>query len=196
MNLWPWLNTNAGALQSLFALAGIILTVVTIWVLIATWRAIKVQADAARELTKAAVEQTTAAKDAAESARRQAELLTNQLELSTAPLIVVEPDDRPMGSAQKLVNRGPGPAFQVCYWPGGLELMRPGTSRYDFRIDPSTLAPGAFVYVMIPEKSEWRVWTVQYKGIDNQERWTKFYRDENRGQEHIIRIGTETAHLM
>jgi hypothetical protein len=191
--VWCWLNANSEALGSISA-------VLTILVLSVTWFAIKrqataseLQADAARALTKAAVEQTNAARDAAESTRRQADLLSSQLELSTAPLLVVEPDDRPMGSGQRIVNRGPGLAFQVHYWRGGIELTGTGTVRNILPVEPSTLAPDRCVYVSIPE--DWDSLTVQYKGVDLQDRWTLFYRDSNKGQVHVMRKGGREVYL-
>lgn len=192
-SVWCWLNANSEALASVSAF-------VSILVLSVTWFAIKrqataseLQADAARALTQAAVEQTNAARDAAESAKRQADLLSSQLELSTAPLLVVEPDDRQLGAGQMIVNRGPGAAFQVHYWRGGIELTRPGTARTFVPVEPSTLAPGRCVYVSIPE--DWDSWTVQYKGVDLQERWTLFYRNSSKGQVHVMRKSGREVYL-
>ncbi len=202
MNAWCWLNANSGALQSLFAILGAILTVASILVLTVTWRAIKrqaraseLQADAARALTQVAEEQTRAAKDAATSAKTQCDLLSSQLELSTAPLLVAEPDDRPNMRNYKLVNRGQGMAFQVCYWKG-MRDEKPEQVGLVTPTQPSTLAPGIPVYVPIPPG--WSFWTAQYKGIDGQERWTVIYRDVNNGhfrQEHFMRRGPEEIHL-
>lgn len=71
MHVWSWLNTNSGALQSLFAMVSALLTAVTICVLIVTWRAIKTQAAEARALTAVAKQQT-------EVARQQTEAITKQ----------------------------------------------------------------------------------------------------------------------
>jgi len=192
-NVWCWLNANSDALGSVSA-------VLTILVLSVTWFAIKrqataseLQADAARALTKAALEQTSAARDAAESTKRQADLLSSQLELSTAPLLVVEPDDRPTGFGKRIVNRGPGPAFQVHYWRGGIEPTGSGTVRNILAVEPSTLAPGSCVYVSIP--GDWESWTVQYKGVDLRERWTLFYRDPSKGQVHVMRKGGRETYM-
>ena len=64
MNILAWFNSNSGALQSVFALAGVVLSVLTIVVLLVTWGAIKrqaiaaqLQADAARALIRVAEEQ-------------------------------------------------------------------------------------------------------------------------------------------
>jgi hypothetical protein len=199
MNAWCWLNTNSGALQSLVAILGAVLTVITIFVLLVTWRAIKrqaiaseLQADAARALILVADEQTKASKDAAASAKTQCDLLSSQLELSTAPLLVAEPDDRANMKNYKLVNRGQGMAFQVYYWHGGLAKKDQGAVPIK-TVQPSTLAPGASVYVPIPPG--WDSWTVRYKGIDRQERWTIVYRDESKGQEHVMRRGPQEVYL-
>ena len=188
MSLWTWLNTNSGAIQSILAL-------VTIVVLAFTWWAIRIQADAARALTRVAKEQTKAARDAAESTRRQAELLASEWELSTAPLLVAELDsESPVMEvrAYKLFNRGHGMAFKVSYWPGGLELTRPNTARYDYSVQPSTLAPGASANLIIP--ATWDGWTVQYKDINDQERWTLVFLGD-RPQEHVLRRGGKIVYL-
>lgn len=56
-------------------------------------------------------------------------------------------------------------------------------------VQPSTIAPDSFVDVQIP--SGWGVWTVRYKGIDRQERWTIVYREEGKTQEHVVRKGLQ-----
>jgi hypothetical protein len=175
MNSWQWLNTNSGAVQSTAAILAAVLTVVTIGVLIVTWKAIKVQADAARALTQ--------------TAERQNRLLSDQIELSTAPLLVFEPDDREIPQGVKVVNRGQGVAFQVHFWQGGFENFhpRPGTG-YAYKVlDPSTIAPGMFVYLYVDPL--WREWTVKYRGIDDQARATRMNRDNMGGQHYIIRRG-------
>jgi len=90
VNPWSWLNANARALQSIAAMLAVVLTVITIGLLMVTWKAIKVQADAARALTRVAEEQTKATKAAATAAEVQARLTADQFELSTAPLLVFE----------------------------------------------------------------------------------------------------------
>lgn len=163
----------------------VVLTLFTIGVLIVTWKAIKVQADAARALTRVAEEQTKAAKAAATAAEVQARLTADQIELSTAPLLVFEPG----GNQLKIVNHGQGVAFQVQYWQGGFEHFhpRPLVCYSPITVNPSTLAPGMFVFVNIPE--HWESYTVKYKGIDDQERATKVNRDNLGGQHYIIRRG-------
>jgi hypothetical protein len=200
MNVWRWLSSNSAAVQSIAALFSIVLASVTIYVLIVTWRAIKrqaaateQQAAAARALTQVAADQTLAAKDAAESARRQSELLSSQIEQSVAPLLVVEPDDRPHFQNCKLVNRGPGVAFQICYWNGGLALKNHGKGPDTTPVQPSTLGPGNSAYLQIPPA--WEVLTVRYKGIDRGERWTVFYRDRNKPQEHVVMKGLQESYL-
>lgn len=199
MNAWHWIDSNSSVLQSASALAGIIFSAVSIIVLIVTWRAIKrqavaseLQAAAARSLTRVAEEQTKAAIDAAASGKQQAELLARQFELNTAPLLIGEPDDRPNMKNCKIVNRGQGVAFQVLYWQGGLEIRNQGSFPI-FPIQPSTVAPGAFVYLPIPPA--WESWTIRYKGSDRQERWTIMYRDPNKMQEHVIRQGLQEVYL-
>lgn len=187
MNFWCWMNANSGAIQSLAASAGAILTIVTIAVLIVTWKAIKEQADAARALQIAAVEQTRAAVDAARSSQLQSELLTSQLELSKAPLLVSEWRS---GHQTVVVNRGHGVAFDVQYWVGTLELKDQSAIS---RPLISTLAPGA--------ESELRFdgypksWTISFRGIDGQERWTTSHSGYEKPQEHYVRRGTEIVRL-
>lgn len=182
MNGWSWLNANSGAVQSVLAL-------VTIFVLGFTAWAIKVQADAARALTRVAEEQTKAAKAAAASAEIQARLTADQIELSTAPLLVFEPDARVNNNEWRLVNRGQGVAFQVHLWQGGFEHFhpRPGTGHSCKVLNPSTLAPGMSIYLEIDPL--WREWTLKYKGVDDLHRATKMNRDKSSGQHYIIRRG-------
>ena len=194
MRIWTWLQCNSALLQSIAAPLGVALTLITIWVLFLTWRAIKrqaiaseMQAQAARALTRVAEEQTKATQASAAAANMQTRLIADQLELATAPLLVFEPDDKPGGLQLKLVNRGLGVAFQIQYWQGGFEFFhpRPGTG-YAFKLlNPSTLAPGMFVYFDIPPL--WPSWTFKYKGVDDQERATKMSRDNLGGQQYIIR---------
>lgn len=198
-NLWCWLTSNSGPLQSISALLSVGLAFVTIVVLVITWRAIKRQAKAAEEqaiaaraLTEVATEQTKAAVDAARSAEKQSNLLSAQIEQSTAPLLVSEPDDRSGFKNYKLVNRGPGVAFQLFYWQGGLDV-RSSEGFPAFFISPSTLAPGNYVYLPIPPA--WEVFTVRYKGVDRGERWTIVYRDPTKPQEHVVRKGLQEFYL-
>lgn len=196
MELWVWLQRNSASLQSIAALAGAVLTLVTIWVLVITWRSIErqavaseLQAGAARALMRVAEEQTKAAQASASAANMQTRLFADQLELSTAPLLVFEPDARVNNNQWRLVNRGKGIAFQVHLWQGGFEHFhpRPGTG-YSYQIlTPSTLAPGEFVYVDIP--ALWKTWTLKYRGVDDQTRATKMNRDNQGGQHYIIRRG-------
>jgi hypothetical protein len=151
------------------------------------------QAEAARALTQVAKDQTKAATDAAESARKQSDLLSSQIEQSIAPLLVAEPDDRPYMKNYKLVNRGPGVAFQIFYWKGGIEMKVPGQSIQIFPVQPSTLGSGNYAYLPIPPA--WEVFTVRYKGLDREERWTIVYSDPNKGQEHIVSKGLKKFYL-
>jgi hypothetical protein len=175
MHPWIWLNANAGALQSIAASVATVLTVITIGVLIVTWKAIKVQADAARALTQ--------------TAERQNRLLADQIELSTAPLLVFEPCEGPAGKDWKVVNRGHGVAFQVQCWQGGFEHFhpRPGTGYACKVLNPSTIRPGLFAYVEIDPL--WKTVTVKYRGIDDQARATKMNQDDQGNQHYIIRRG-------
>lgn len=175
MNPWEWLNANAGAVQSIVGLLAAILTGVTIGVLVVTWKAIRVQADAARALTR--------------TAERQNRLLADQLELSTAPLLVFEPCEGPAGREWKVVNRGLGVAFQVQYWSGGFENFHPraGSGYACKMLNPSTIAPGMFAFVEIDPL--WKTVTAKYRGIDDQARATKMNQDDQGNQQYIIRRG-------
>lgn len=152
----------------------------------------ELQAKAARALIDVATEQTTATKDAAVSAQRQCELLSSQMEQATAPLIVAEPDDRLNMSNFKVINQGKGVAFQVFYWQGGLEVKDSQGFRI-YPVQPSTMAPGVSAYLPIPPA--WEVFTVRYKGIDREERWTVVYRDSRKSQQHIVRHRGQELYL-
>lgn len=185
MDFWVWLKSNSVELQSLVALVGTFLSIITIIVLSITWNAIKRQADAARALQHAAVEQTAAAVDAAASAKRQAELLMSQLELSSAPLLVSE--SRP-GPIKVIVNRGQGVAFDVKYWEGDKDECKT-----IWRPQITTLAPAcesALRFNGYPE-----MWTISYKGIDGQERWTTSYNGYEKPQEHYVTRGGQIYKL-
>lgn len=200
MNMWYWLNSNSSSVQSVAALASTALTLITIFVLFKTWRAIQRQAtateeqvEAARVLTQVAKDQTKAAVDAAESARRQSDLLSSQIEQSIAPLLVAEPDDRNNMKNHKLVNRGPGVAFQIICWQGGFEPENQSNGIPIVPVQPSTLGAGNSTYLPIPPA--WEVFTVRYKGIDRIERWTVVYRDPYKSQQHLVRRGLQVVYL-
>ena len=195
---WCWLNDNSGALQSIASLLGVLLTLSTIFLLAITWIAVKrqalaseAQAEAARTLTKVAIEQTNAAIDAAASAKRQSDLFSAQIEQSLAPLLVAEPDDRDGSRAYKLVSRGPGVAFKVYVWRGGPEERKLSPSL--IAVQPSTLGPGSFAYLL--REPTWDVFTVIYKGMDREERYTVVYRDPFKAQEFIMRRGLQEVYL-
>jgi type II secretory pathway pseudopilin PulG len=179
-----WLARNSAALQSIATICGVVLAAITILVLVATWKAIRRQAEAAEDQAAAARAQTQAAKDAAESARKQSDLLLAQIEQSTAPLLVAEPDDRDGFRNCKLVNRGAGVAFQIFYWQGDLDAPKDGRT-VSHSVRPSTLGAGNFVYLPIPPA--WPVFTVRYKGVDREERWTVVYQDPVKDQHHWVR---------
>jgi hypothetical protein len=200
MNFWSWISRNSAGMQSIAALLSTALAAITIWVLIITLRAIRRQAaaaeeqtEAARALTQVATEQTKAAIDAAASARKQSDLLSSQIEQSTAPLLVAEPDDRAGMKNYKLVNRGPGVAFQIFYWNGGLDVKNQGKGFQMYPVQPSTLGSGNYAYLPVP--SGWEVITVRYKGIDREERWTIVHRDPIRPQEHVVKKGLTEFYL-
>jgi len=194
MNIVGWMNSNAGALQSIAAIVSVVLSIVTIGVLIVTWRAIREQAEAARELTKVARQQTKAAVDSAEAAQKQSALLSDQMEQATSPLLVCEPDDRDGYKCMKLVNRGQGVAFQAFYWKGGFdEKEKQSTGLPIIPIQPSTLGTGNSTYLPVPPA--WDVITVRYKGISRQERWTLYYKDPKTPQQHIVQRGFQQVSL-
>jgi hypothetical protein len=161
MTVSDWLARNSAAFQSIAAACNVALALITIVVLVVTWKAIMRQAkaaedqtEAARALTQVAKDQTKAATDAAESARKQSDLLSAQIEQSTAPLLVAEPDEREGMRNCKLVNRGTGVAFQILYWQGDRDATKDNT---------------------------------RYKGVDREERWTVVYRDAFKDQQHWAR---------
>ena len=199
MNVWCWFDSNSAVIQGIAALSSVALAAVTISVLVVTWKAIKrqaiaaeEQAKAARALTQVAKDQTKAAIDAADSARKQSDLLSSQIEQSSAPLLVVEPDERQGWKNCKLVNRGPGVAFKIFYWNGELELKNQGPVSV-FPVRPSTLGPGNFAYLQIPHA--WEVITIQYKGVDRNMRWTVYYLEGQKPQEHVVQSGLQEFNL-
>jgi hypothetical protein len=194
-----WLSQNSGSLQAAGVLVSAILTSLTIYVLFITLSAVKrqafaseAQAEAARSQAEVAQAQTKAVVEQAASAQRQSDLLAAQIEQGLAPLLVAEPDDRPNMQNYKVVNHGPGPAFQVFYWQGGLESMtQEGCQIHS--VLPSTLGTGSFAYLPIPPG--WVTFTVRYKGLDRQERWTVVYADPSQPQEHIVERGLQQVYL-
>ena len=200
MSFWHLFETNSGPIQSIAALFSIALTVVTIFVLFVTWRAIKrqataaeEQADAARALTQVAKDQTVAAFEAAKFAQRQSELLSSQIEQNTAPLLVAELDEELASVAYNLVNIGPGVAFQIFFWVGTLDMKNQGQQYSIQFIEPSTLGPGNRARLPMPPR--WEVITVRYKGLDREERWTIIYNDPLRPQEHVVKKGLQEFYL-
>lgn len=201
MNIWAWLQSNSAPLQSIAALILAVLTFVTIWVLIVTWRAIKrqavaseLQAKASRALMGVAEQQTKATQAGAAAAQRQADLVAAQTEMSIAPLLVAEVDEaNPIAGhkSYRLFNRGQGIAFQVHYWEGHVNARF--SSRTIRSVHPPTIGPGASAQVVIDGRLE--TWTARYKGIDDQERWLMVYLDDDRGQQHIIRLAGEERTL-
>jgi hypothetical protein len=94
---WGWLTvpSNGAAIQAAGSLLSGVVGILTIIVMLITWRAINRQAVAAEEQTKvsralieAADRQTKATIDAAAAAKEQGRLLALQYEQSLAPLIV------------------------------------------------------------------------------------------------------------
>jgi len=115
MPIWTWLNANSGAIQSVLAL-------VTILVLAVTWRAIKVQADAARALTKVAIEQTEAIRKQADAALQSVaatndanRLSVEQMKADLLPILIVDiAVNQPVNLTKNAIrNVGRGPATNV-----------------------------------------------------------------------------------
>ena len=177
-----WLNDNAGALQSLAAIAAVLLSAFSILVLVITLRAVNRQAVASETQARAARRQAAVA-------RKQNKLLAAQIEQSLAPLLVAEADDRQGMKNYKVYNRGPGIAFQVLYRQGGFE-EKDQPVRF---AEPTTIGPGGSAYLPIP--LTWDVFTIQCKGLDRQRRWTVHYRDPNKPQEHIVERGLQSVYL-
>jgi len=171
MGVWKWLNCNSAAVQSLAALGSFALTFVTILVLIITWRAVKRQAAAAKE---------------------QAEAARAQIEASLAPLLVAEPGSSGVVGDFQLVNRGPGVAFKVFFWLGGLDVR--SQEPQFFAVQPSTVGPGNSVPVRIAGRP-WEAFTVHYKGVDRASRWTVVYRDPTKPQEYVVSKGLQEVYL-
>jgi hypothetical protein len=141
MNIWQWLNHNSGALQSIAALSVVVLTVITIAVLWATWDAIKrgalaseSQAEAARALTLLAKEQTEVARQQTEALAKQSEaarqsaaatdaanriseeanrLSVEQMQADLRPILVYESIQSTNTTRDVIRNVGRGPAKDV-----------------------------------------------------------------------------------
>jgi hypothetical protein len=111
MHWWfNWLNGNAGALQTIAACAAIVLSIITIFVLIATWKAARAQAAAANALTGATERQITILEQQVMAARRQ-------IEESVRPMLDIPVGLSSVGELTKvdIVNLGAGPALDITY---------------------------------------------------------------------------------
>jgi hypothetical protein len=174
MSFWSWLIANSATLQFVVSAA---LSLMTILVLIVTWTAIKKQADA----TVAQVE----------AARKQVELLQYQIEQSTAPLLVITWGKPGSPETHRIVNQGPGIAFQIFYWEGGFEFKDKGV-KIEW-VEPSTLGPGQSAPIAVSGICD--ALTVRCKGVDRNQRWSVFYCSSQKPQQHIVERGLQEVFL-
>ncbi len=198
--LWGWLNANSAALQAVGSALSIGVGVVTIFVLVITWKAIRRQARAAEEQTaasgaliEAARQQTKATDEAAAAAKEQNRLGSLQYEQSMAPLIVARRTFGGPGGTWnmlQLTNVGAGAAFGVVLTRGRVDLEALGESYEAVDFSPSTLGAGedgeAYFY---PDDEGFM--TARYRGSDRIERYTIISSQGGFRQEHWVRRGTQ-----
>ena len=107
---WSWLSCNAPAIQAVASFVTVVLTVITVGVLVAAWKAARAQANAADKLTVSTDKQIGILKEQVIATRRQ-------IEESVRPML-----DVPVGFiggpsllTGKVVNLGNGPALDITY---------------------------------------------------------------------------------
>jgi hypothetical protein len=202
--LWVWLNTNSAPLQAIGSALSVLVGIATIVVLIATWIAIRRQAEAAEEQTaasgaliEAAQQQTKATDEAAAAAKEQSRLVTLQYEQSMAPLIVAR---RTVGGPQmmfsmlQLTNVGAGAAFGVILVKGKVDLEGQNKSYQTIDSSPSTLGPGEEWEANFDPDADGFM-TVLYRGSDRIDRYTIIGTKGGFWQEHWVRRGTQLIGL-
>lgn len=103
MQIWQWLNQNAGALQSIAALFVVVLTVISIRVLWVTWDAIKRGAIASESQAEAARALTLLAKEQTEVAKQQTQAIASQSEAALRSAIATDAANRISEDANRLM---------------------------------------------------------------------------------------------
>ena len=142
--LWAWLNCNAGALQAVAAGFIIVLTIATIVVLIATWKAARAQAAAAIKLTTATERQIVILEQQVTATRRQ-------VEESVRPML-----DIPVGvsaadalTVVDIPNLGSGPALEIT---SAYARFGDYPIKEDFIVPPTIAKDRAFRFTIDPER--------------------------------------------
>jgi hypothetical protein len=196
MHVWHWMNDNSGALQSLAATVGLLLTGITIAVLLVTRRAIQEQAKEARSLTTAANEQITVAKaqtisftnqalaaqDAAtatERANKLAEesnrLMSEQLLADLRPILVYTQsfDATTLMTHDAVKNVGRGPAVDVQIALGVAKDAMPG----EYIQSRTVIGINDDIPISInPKFLQTAAITIRYDSLDGRRFTTTFYR--------------------
>jgi hypothetical protein len=201
-NIWDWFacSSNSTALQAVGTLLSVLVGVVTVGVLIVTWKAIKRQAEAAEEqekasraLIEAAMQQTIATIEAAAAAKEQSRLLALQYEQGMAPLIVGRLGIGGPGNKWtmlELKNVGAGTAFGVVVIKGKVELGVANKTYPTVEFSPSTLGSGEGGSVPLDTTIDGFM-TVQYRGADRIERHTIVSNQNGFRQEHWVQRGLQ-----
>jgi hypothetical protein len=199
MNFWSWLNTNAGALQGLFAMVSALLTAVTIGVLIVTWKAIRTQAMEARALTEVARRQTEVAIQQTEVIARQSEaalqsaaateaanriseeanrLTVEQIRVDLRPILIFDsifyPEQKMSRDAIKNVGRGPAKDVQISIGTAKDELPKGYIS------SRTLIGSGDAAFLSINQQMFAQTgMTIHYASLDGRRFVTSIYMREN-----------------
>ena len=206
VNPWDWLNVpaNGAAVQAAASVLSVLVGILTIAVLVITFRAINRQALAAEEQTKvstalikAAHEQRKATLDAAAAAKEQSRLLALQYEQSLAPLIVGRLSIGGLNNMMtmlELKNVGSGAAFGVMVTKGKVEIGAINKTYISANFSPSTLGAGEESELVFDTSVD-NAMTVRYRGADLVERYTIMTNTNGFWQEHWVRRGTQFVGL-
>lgn len=157
MNLWQWLTANSIPLQSLFAAVGALLTVVTILVLVITWRAVKRQALASEKLIESTTYQISTSMDQAKAAREQVEVARRQITESLRPILLARIGLRDTNNKGEIIlhltvkNEGAGAALDA-WWTYGKPNQHPYAGHKHGRLGLGILAPGIECNISVEDK--------------------------------------------
>lgn len=142
--LWGWLQQNAEVLQAIAACATFGLALFTTWVLVVTYRAARLQADAAKKQADAGERQILFLKQQTTAARRQ-------LEESVRPMLFLPAACSALPSLTKveIQNLGSGPAMEIT-----CAYARFGDKKIEEQwVVPGTIVKGeSFPFVIDPDR--------------------------------------------
>jgi hypothetical protein len=204
--VWPWLESapNSAALQAVTSVISVLVSAVTIYVLLITWRAVRRQAlaaerqeEASRALIRVSEEQTKATINASAAAQEQSQLLSLQYEQSLAPLLVARLKLGGPGNAYQLLeikNVGPGTAFKLVVMPCKVEVGARGVTYPMQAFSPTTLGSGESGEIYFNASPDGYV-SVGYRGSDGNDRYTIIRNKELFWQEHWVRRGVQFVEL-